>query len=216
MGFVAFILLAGSLGVLSQTASASGGGHAINCTGLNGSMDFGPNLSYAGLPTSSKKGGSVAISGGTFTCGVAPMEVSASDSSVLTSGGRNAKLSMGDPRYSRTTKYLTASQSEVLNGYWVIPKKTTIKFTIGGYPGLFSVKSVVAGSVGACPGEFGLILGGKYTGYYADRKASVTLCLGDDVGPGTTNNFKVDLSNPNPSVQIGTAQIDPGHSGATL
>jgi hypothetical protein len=52
------------------------------------------------------------------------------------------------------------------------------------------------------------------SGVYADKMATITTCLGDDTGPGTTHSFGVDLFSP--SAKIVTAEIDPATSSADL
>ena len=100
-------------------------------------------------------------------------------------------------------------------------KKTlkAISFRIDVSAATFKTKSIAFPEPGLspCPSEVALAISGSVkSGIYADKDANVTLCLGGDSGPNTTDNFKADLASTNPAVQIDTAQIDSTDSVATL
>jgi len=232
---LALSLLTGLLSTLAVTlgaapASATG---SISCTGLNGTMTFGTPIYYNGTPTTSKRGNSTVLPDSTvrFNCGATG---NGKHGYITIKGGKNAR----NANYSKKTcksnpgdtdvcdKYVEGTQAEFSG---LISKKTLklISFRIDGTVAMFKTMHVTTEVPGQTQGdpcesagnglEVAVIIQGEVKrGIYATNDASVTLCLGGDSGPNTTDNFKTDLASTNSAVQIDTAQIDSTDSVATL
>ncbi|MDR3650274.1 MAG: hypothetical protein P4L20_14355 [Acidimicrobiales bacterium] len=197
-------------------------------------MTFGTPIHYNGTPTTSKRGNSTVLPDSMvrFNCGGGT--ANSKHGYITIKGDKNAR----NPSYSKKTcksnpddtdvcdKHVEGTQAEFSG---LISKKTLklISFRPDGAVAMFktiTVSTEIPGqSIGdPCESEGNgfevafIIKGEVKDGIYADSDASVTLCLGGDSGPNTTDNFKVDLASTNPAVQIDTAQIDSTDSVATL
>jgi hypothetical protein len=228
MGALALALPVGTIAAFSPTAFAKKVVNPVMCTGFGGTVTFATPISAAGQLTTVKKSGPTLVSGGSFTCsgGIAPNTggVGSDGTGLSIKGGKNTK----NASYSKASckanpgnttdcdKYVAGTQAAFENsGGSLVKSLAPIAFTIAGLPATFKAKGVATEDVGGpCPGEVGFTIPGQVKGAFGTKSATITACLGQDTGPGTTNSFGVDLFSPSASVV--TANIDPANSSATL
>lgn len=217
LGVVALSIPLATMTALGQPAFAKAPPNPVNCTGLGATVNFAPpGLSAAGQTESSKAPSTVTVTGGSISnCTLASNGNPVGGGSIptLSINAKPTKVAKHVYSYDTCSSFASEGPSALKKAL----KHLTI--TVGGNTLTFKTKSdseVVNGNTG----EVGFQLNGQVKGgAYPDQSATIVAYLGNDTGPGTTNNFGTDFvacDNGTPGITIATASIDPATSSATL
>jgi hypothetical protein len=202
------LALAASAGTFVATPSFATSPNPVSCTGLSGTFNFpAPGLTVNGTPTSMKKGGpaTTVTPGASFTCAGG---VSGSFPTLNIVPGKNLETSPGVRTRDSWGSFAIAANN-------LRKHLKSIPFALSDGPATFRTKSSFSGEGAPCPSnEVAILVQGQVkSGAHPTTSASITLCLGNDAGPGATGNFAADFGVAN---NVTSAQIDPATSSATL